>query len=224
MLWNKAAGAGGFAPPPLSSSYLGNLVDTVDRSAYTFSRDDVSLGAADSTRHIVIAVGTTKASAAITPDSVTINGNSCTLLAEMNNSFGNNPPGVSFWIRKVTSGVDANVVVTYSTTVLDCRIAWWRVVGKGLITLTDKIEKTDTDGDIQDTIDVAAGGSLIAASMNQGSTNYTWTGPTEDFEANAVGREYSGAHADYSTAQTGLTVRANTIDTDNLNLVAVALR
>ena len=172
-------------------------------SSFTFS--GVALGTAASNRHIVIAALTATASGA-DANSVTVGGVSASLVVR---ASGGDNSRAELWIASVPSGTTGDVVITWSTAKDRCGYAAWAMYGANA---SAHDTATDADTTPSFTIDVPAGGYLIAAAtptISGGSAvaTATWTGVTENFdEAMLPGTAQTGGSVALSDAASGRTV------------------
>ena len=169
-------------------------------SSFTFS--GVALGTAASNRHIVIAALTATASAA-DANSVTVGGVSASLVVR---ASGGDNSRAELWIASVPSGTTGDVVIVWSSAKDRCGYAAWAMYGASA-----SASDTATDGDTSPsfTIDVPAGGYLIAAAVpSAGSVaTATWTGVTENFDEVMLNNTTQTGGSDaFAAAQTGRTV------------------
>lgn len=195
-------GAGGsIVPATISNTASG--ADVSNATAYTFSSQ--ALGAAASDRKIV--VGVVEVAATTTVSTLTVGGVSASLVKRQSGGI----QVVELWQADVPTGTTGDVVVTMAAASQGVAIGVWRVVGAAsAASNTLGAYAAPATG----TIDIPAGGVLVAMVGNRvvGTTTVTWTGPTEDFDANDItsaGNDtYSGASGAHATAQTGYTVTA----------------
>lgn len=199
--------------PPFSSAdaivtFTASAVSISDLTAYTFS--GVAIGTASADRKVVVAVGTAAGVAAADGvASITVGGISATLVVQTVPPLGDEAQ-VELWQADVPTGTTADIVVTWNGAHSRCGIGVWAVTGAGT-GATDTVEDNSGTASETGTIDVPAGGVLIAAVVHGGASviTHTWTGPTERYDETIEGNDaHSGASLAYATAQTGLTVTA----------------
>ena len=159
------------ASPIISGSWVSSAKDAVNRITYTFSSQNI--GAADSTRKVVVCVVGTYSSGTSVVSSVTVGGVSATLVV----SDVHNGSYAGIWIATVPIATSADVVVTWASTMLHCGISIYRL-------LDASSTATETDSDTVDPIDMvlspAANTFVIGTGINYGGASWTWTGITED--------------------------------------------
>ena len=192
-------------------------------SSATFT--GMAIGTASSSRHVVVCVtGFMNSATGIT--GVTIGGVTAT---ELYTFIGNNNGIHSFWVANVPSGSTANVVATFNAT-----DALWdgfaaTAVFTDAVTLSDTMGVTSGASTFGGTIDVPASGELLAVAFQNydggtaGSSRFTWTGATEDFEE-AVGVVFpTGASETGLSSQTGRTVEVTTSATWGVGHIITAI-
>lgn len=200
-------------------TYLTTIPDTSDTDVYTQSA--VSLGAADSDRHIIVGITGRKAGAATTISSVTVGGVSADIVTQFSNSDTNSDIcGIA--IANVPSGTTGDIVVTFAASLVRAAFTVWRAVGFDFSAPLD----FDTDGSTNPTVnvDVEDGGFLVATALsnNNGSTT-TWTGATE--QSDQTLETYvtiSDAHYEPTADETGRTVTATFGASGSTPVMAVA--
>ena len=208
------------ATPAISSSYLANLYASVSSNTHTFS--GASIGSTDSKRKIVVTIIGENQTGRIV-SSVTVAGVSCSLANPTPTSrVQNGVTTAEIWSTDsfIASGTTADIVITWDGTQTRYYVGTYRALNLG--SANDAM--TSTASTPTGTIDVPAGGALFAHCHSSAGTNtYTWTGPTERFDANPISTiTHSGASADYATAQSGLTVTANPSGTMNAPVLTCA--
>jgi hypothetical protein len=83
--------------------------------------------------------------------------------------------------------------------------------------------KTTTADPMSTTVNVVAGGCVIAVSFTSNSLTTTWTGVGEEYdEVIETTFLHSGGFLDYTAAQSPLTVEADLSGTPSASLLAVA--
>lgn len=186
---------------PATVTYIGNTLDTVDRTTYTFAAHSLSTASAD--RKIVVAVYGQRVSVAVS--TLTVNGVSASLVKAQPVSSADRT--VELWQAAVPTDATGDIVVTFSGgNSAHCSIGVWAVYGAGSAAHATLGNASNPS---TGTIDVPSGGVLIAASVNNNGSTNTWTGPTEKYDAaleTSTGQ--SGASDAYAAAQTGMTVTA----------------
>jgi len=186
---------------PATVTYIGNTLDTVDRTTYTFASHSLGTAAAD--RKIVVATYGQRASVSVS--TLTVNGVSASLVKAQQVSSADRT--VEIWQAAVPTGTTGDIVVTFSGGAsAHCSVGVWAVYGA---TSAAHAMLGNSSNPSTGTINVPAGGVLIAASVNNNASTNTWTGPTEKFDATLeTNTGQSGASDAYAATQTGLTVTA----------------
>ncbi len=176
--------------------------DTTDASVYTFTAQNIGTAAAD--RCVIVSAESRRGAASATTVTVTIGGNATTHqqhgLVEASSSV------VSISWLTVAAGTTADVVVTYSATMLRARIAVYTMTGGDCTTQTD-VDSSDID-DPSVALDVPAGGAAAAVCVGASAAGTTtWTGITERHDAIIESALLAtGASDAYASTQTGLTM------------------
>tara|TARA_Y100000031_G_C8217101_1_gene383991 strand:+ start:110 stop:1165 length:1056 start_codon:yes stop_codon:yes gene_type:complete len=215
-----------FLTPTATSSFTASAVDTTDASSYTFSSQ--AIGAADSTRIVVVGIATGDANVGSpTINSVTVGGSSATAVIEQAALVRSK---CAIYQRAIASGTTADIVVNLSGSAYGCGIGLWRMVGANSTVADTAADTAATNSSelLSTTIDVPANGVLIGvatAQSSSGDPTFTWSEITERYEigewAGGGGdRGTSGASLDYATTQTGITV---TCDQTNGNIYEGAM-
>ncbi len=203
----------------VSTVYRGNYSFTTSPAAQTFS--SVPFGTAASNRHVVVVAATGTALA--TPSGVTAGGVSGTLVVRVD---GGDAMDIDIWIVAVPTGTSGDVVVTQGTASSAGGMAVYTMTGANATAFhTNTVSVSGSGGaDISSTINVAAGGGVIAGIHGNHSTMPTWAwtvGLTEDVDFQTVSvYSMSAAHDDFAAAETGRTV---TIDPSTVSNAGFAL-
>lgn len=202
------AGVGAFV------TYLGSAVDISNLTTYTFSGE--SLGSAAANRYILVSVSTRGVSAH-THDTVTVGGVTATQVATVLTGVSRE----SQFIANVPTGSTGDIVVTNSTGVSRCGVAWWNLDNP----LNGVVASATTTASLTDplalTINVPANGGVIASVSHTNGTLSTTTNVTKDYDESIESTVYHvGGSKIYTSAQTGLGV---TVDMTGIsNSVGVA--
>lgn len=155
---------------------------TNDASSYTFS--NINIGAPDANRYVVVGFSASTGTASITISSVTIAGVTATLLekAEYSATLASRDSGI--YIAAVPTGTTATIVITFSGTMSRIGLNVYRLVGITSTTPQDTTVVTGAAGTVYDLSLVGtSAGFIIAQTMVQASTSYTWSGAIEDNDA-----------------------------------------
>lgn len=186
-------GFGVNADPVPTLTYKTVSSSTTNASSYSYS--SVAIGAADTTRRVVVAavmaLGSGGPLTAIT--SATIGGITATvrIFITSDDALGK---GVAFFDALVPTGTTATIAYTVDATAARSSIGVWTITGNADLRLTDAVS-SPTGVTLNPQLE--PDGVLIAACHNGG--NITWTNATERFDMNVEGSTfYSGA--DFSNA------------------------
>jgi hypothetical protein len=207
-------------------TFLGSSVSGTNATVYTFS--SVALGDEAADRCIVVGTGGTDTDTTADPfTSVTVAGVTATRLHFQQGLNGTDTADVScaLYIAEVPTGTTGDIVVTYSNAQLRCGIGWYSAYGLLSTTATDTGDSTADPPST--TIDVEAGGLLFGyvQAYPGGSSGFTWTGITEDFDAAVEGTgnsHHSGASDEFASVQTGLTVTGDNVNAANPRVMVLA--
>jgi hypothetical protein len=190
------AGGATITALPVTSTFLTELTDAANRTTYTFS--SVSLGAADSSRKIVMAFGVTSPAAAT---SVTCGGVTASLVASV--QTGNRDTYI--YQAAVPIGTTGDIVATWASDANNCSIGTWRVVNAESSIHDSDTDYTNSTRSLVTSINIPAGGCCIAVTVGVIGSSMTYTNLTERYDS-ALEDQHSGASDDFSTLQTGLAV------------------
>jgi hypothetical protein len=167
-------GAGG-AVTPASVTLTDNSVDSVNRTAYTFSSQ--SLGAAAANRKIIVVIFSAGVTGGRTLNSVTVAGSSASKLVGISSGEKIN----EIWVLDLASGTTGDVVVTYSASKGQCGIGVYRLLtGATAAHATASVVATGPST----TLDVPASGiAILGTGYDSGATTaVTLTGVTEVYD------------------------------------------
>lgn len=197
------------AAPAITSSYVTEAHDTfVNSTSKTFS--SVSVGTADSLRYVLVGIcATSSGNGSKTISSVTVAGNSATLLVQGTpvDEGSSNYTVVGFAVIALATGTTANIVVTCSGSMYSYSIAVWKLINLQSTTPV-ATASAGAASPLSGSIAVSAGGSAFGMA-GAASGIFTWSGITERFDvADNAGREHSGASDDFASAQAPLNISA----------------
>lgn len=205
--------------------------DLVDNASATKTWAGLSLGTAASDRKIIVGVTRRIGTGTLVINTLTVGGVSATKIATFNIASGYQ---IDFWGAAVPTGTTGDVVVNVAEAgVGRISVMLWRTVGLQSFTATDsKTDNTISSRTLAVSLNVSAKGAGFAATyFNQGNLATTvWSGLGEDYSTASSdgGARVDGAHTDYATAQTGLSVSEvftiATIDPTVGGMLAIALR
>lgn len=203
FLATQLVGFGGTsaATATVTRTFAASTGDGSDLTTYNYV--GVSISTAASNRKVVVCC-MSRAAGAI--NSVTVAGVSATLAVSADGSNANS----EIWVADVPTGTTANIDVVYSTGKVRAAIAVYAMYGAASSTPTNTY--TDTATPWSQSINVPAGGVAFACQCNSDNLAFTWAGLTEDYDADFpdAAQSYTGASAEFSAAQTGLTVSVST--------------
>lgn len=203
-----------------SLSYITTVSDTANNTTYTFST--TSIGAADSTRRVVvIAHWHRNTGADKTISSATIGGVSATIHVQATDIIG-----VGIISALVPTGTTADIVVTLTGGADRMQIGVWRAINETAssphATASDNVLAGAV---LSTTIDIPATGWLVAGAIGRGGTptSMAWTGVTEDYDTilESATNVNSGGHETGLAVETGRTVSV-TISTSPSTAALVA--
>ena len=220
---------GTVAAPVVSSFLSGN--DLVDNASASKTWAGLSLGTAASDRKIIVGVTRRIGTGTLVINTLTVGGVSATRIATFNIASGYQ---IEFWGAAVPTGTTGDVVVNVAEAgVGRISVILWRTTGVQSFTATDsKTDNTISSRTLAVSLNVSAKGAGFAATyFNQGNLATTvWSGLGEDYStaSSDSGARVDGAHTDFATAQTGLSVSEvytiSTIDPTTGGMLAIALR
>lgn len=196
----------------ITCTYQTRMADTVDRATYTFSA--VGIGAASSTRRVVVAVATRNGTGNPNP-TITIGGVAAT--NDVTLAVDSNQQACTIASAVVPTGTTADIVVTLTATTGRCGVGVWTLsggsptgqtaTGSGVTGVT--LNVTTQVGDV-----------VIGAlgTRNDTGGGVTWGGATERIDANIEGVFY---HSGADTVAAGTTTTLTTSPTTNDYATAV---
>ena len=179
--------------------------DTTDLAEYTIS---IAINGAAAARKFVIAISCAGGGGSPVGQTVTIDGQTCTFAIQQ---FTGDGTACELWYYDDASTISGtvDVVVTWSPAVDTCGVAVVSLTGAASGGPSDTLASTAFPG--TGTIDVAAGGAIVAATSSVGQTNVSYgaTLDTLDFnETIGTSEWHSMAHEDFASADTGHTITA----------------
>ena len=165
-LFSPSSGGG-----PLSFSLTASATDSTNASSFTFS--GVAIGDADSSKKLVICVGSQSVSEADTTISdVTVDGNSGALVARVSH-----PSGVHYtaemWELDWSTGGMEDIVVSYPLTVNSCGIAVFALLNAAGATVASSDTDT-TSTTLSGSVTVAEDGVIIGYATRNAATGLVW--------------------------------------------------
>lgn len=188
-------------------SYVSSNSSTAGSDPVTFTAQ--SIGTADATRKIIVAVGWSSA-ADQTISSMTIGGVSAAQVVATDTSSGSG--GAAIWIADVPTGTTGDIVIDWSGSVARCAIAVYRVVNLTSSTATDTDTATSASSGV---ISVSActipanGFAIASVSCIDGSGGtFTWSGITEDTDQNLASQSFHSTASKTATGSETPTIQA----------------
>lgn len=189
-----------------SVDWRGFTAATTDASSYTFS--SASIGAAYPDRHVALIVGAASSQNNYTRvvSSVTIGGVSATIIEQVRSTQHNYPGIGALVIAAVPEGTSADIVVTFSGTVLRCAVGRW--VLRGLASPTPRDTHSELVYNMSTaTVDAPKGGVLIGGLVGEYGGEVT-----EGLSARASGAfdtygDYNFKDHSFDAPETGYNVR-----------------
>ena len=202
--WSASGSATTESGASLDVSFIGYTNSGVgtDNNAANFTFTSLSIGAAAATRKVVAIVHTNhEASSTVT--GVAIGGVTATQIASKRVSG----ISVSAWVADVPTGTTVDVAVTVGALWNRLAVGIYRIVD-GTIGASNTADNSNT-GSIAVNVNTTTGGAVIAAIQTVNSGAITWTGATENYDADIRTTEMaSGALQTGLTAETPRSVSA----------------
>lgn len=180
-----------------------------DSGATTYNHTGLSFGSAAADRIVVACVSGSASSTGRTVSSATIGGVTATEVVFTACSDARGVLGI--YVASVPTGTSGTVSVTWSGSMARSNAIVYAMYGAGSGTAHDTVSNSSSPTS-SGTIDIPADGGLIGFSYDQNNTSHTctWTGVTEDIDAQlqSSGRNHSAGHADEMAGETGRTLQA----------------
>jgi len=201
--WFGSAGA----PGEIAGSNTANAAISGSASSYTFSSQ--SIGDADDSRIIVIAVTVGWNGSVSTVTGVTVGGASAAQQAAATEGGVENMRA-EVWSVAVAAGTTADVVVSCSATTGNnrgCGISVYRMVGDVEVGAEDTGTDDRTSGTLSTTVDAKEDGYIVGAAVQFYADTCTWTGLTEAADSSTASVTHSSAYV-APTSDSTLTVSA----------------
>ena len=209
-------------PGEITGSNTMNNYGTGNASTFTFS--SASIGDADDSRIVVIAVTVGWNGTVQTVSGVTVAGVSATQQAAATEGASENFRA-EIWSIAVASGTTADIIVTLSGATGNnrgCAVSVYRLVGDVAVAPDDTGTDDRSSGTLSTTVDAVEDGYIIGAAVQFYSDACTWTGLTEVKDVVTTNVTHSSASA-APTSDSTLTVEADFTNTYSLaSALAVA--
>lgn len=165
----------------------------------------LSIGAADSARHVIFSVsGVAAGTGGLQWTGATINGNAMTEVVAADDGIGSgNSAACAIYIYALATGTTAAFVATSSATVVDASYSIYRMVN-GIAVPT--AIATDADSTLSQSLTIPSGGAGLGVAHGNATSvgNATWTGLTEnaDFDTLNANNRHTAASSTTAGAAT----------------------
>ena len=205
---------------------VSTLIDvTSNLSTYTTSID---IGTAETGRVVFALIWCRDDAGGATLDSVTINGESATLIGEIAGSDSGGTKTAAVYAAVVDAGSGAQDIVTnWSTTMSGHSVQAIACRGVQSLAATDTLTEDDTAVTVYldaSTLDVEAGGLILAiAGTDTSGRTATWASLTESGDESSGEHSTTAAYAAYNSAQS-VNVRTTWNGSSDGSAIAVAVR
>ena len=190
MLWHKLQGAGGVGGGAIATelAYITSPA-TAGGTVSSFTFSNVSIGAADPNRYVVICAGVYSNTGSATFTSLTFNGSS---LSGITSGTSNTNLGTNFYVVAAPTGTTANIVLNFNNTISrNGRISVYRLIHAD----GTPLDSTYISGSlgVSATVDTASGGAALFMGMTNsgaGGRAGTPTNYVEDVEVDIRSNEW----------------------------------
>jgi|GEM_PF-5041057 len=217
----------GAADAGLTATYHATHVETTDRTT-TATASSMAIGTASSDRYVVaVVVGRSTSTFEFT--TCTVGGASMTRAAVSASSVCASAVFISD--APVTSGTTADIEVGWTGTIATGWFAaTYSIVGSlNSTTATDTLAAGPAANDVSGTIDVSAGGCIIAGGMNQSTSpslaTFSPTLTADDDDISVVGRVGAVGSHNSASGETGRTITLDfNVSATNSTFTAAAFR
>lgn len=203
---------------PLVLEYLGTQTRNTNGTDQTWS--GVSLGAADASRRILLAI-TNAGDANTRTVASTIAGVGGTQIA----TSGGTAVFSAIHIAHVPTGTTGDIRLLFSAnTVNQMVIGIYRVIGMGADAAYDSAGTFGTSPQ-SISLDVPSGGVVIGAARVSTNTTFSWTGADEGFDltlSNSVTQTHSGGSRSFVSAVSGHSVSVSSASSPHLCAVSLS--
>lgn len=201
-----------------SVSYRNSYSNGNSTTSYTFSASDI--GTANTSRLVVVQVHGQAQSTGRTVSTLTIGGTGATGYQNTARILHN-----SLWTLAVSTGTTANIVVTFSGSVLNCLIAVYALYDlNSNIPVDSQVTTAASATTISLNTSARQKGIVIGGITGAANATTTWTGVTERYDTTVESAVRSGGESVIATTNTSYSVQANTTVSGNLVLVAGSWR
>lgn len=175
-------------------------------SLTTYTYTTQSLGTPSADRVIVVHITCRKGGVgALTVTGVTIAGVTATVVQRLNAVANENLVAIAY--AAVPTGTTGTISVTFSSAPARSTIANYQLTGVDISTTFDNQNSVASNPTVN--LNVPAGGVATMNALTAAPTSCTWTGLTEDYDAQqSTFENYTGASNAFASAQTPLAVTA----------------
>ena len=205
-------------PKFASVVFATSAVSATNATTYTFSGKSFSVASSD--RKVVVSICASGNLADPIISTVTIGGVTAAVVVSLHGTPATQDYLMALWQAAVPTGATGDVVVTFTGQIGSCGIGIWAVYGAATAA-----SDTDSSGSDPATVSLDVPASGIAIGAHQaGDGTFTWTGLTENFDevVQVSGQYHSGASAEFSAQQTGLSITSDQSVGDSTNTMVVA--
>jgi hypothetical protein len=205
-----------------SAVFTANAANSTTSLAYSFS--SLNFGTASADRHILVGIAGQAGSAAAV-SAVTLGGVSASQVFSVSSSTVT----VAFWMAAVPTGTSGTVAVTWAAQRARCAVIVWAITGLlSTAAVATGSEVNSGTGALNDNVDINAGGVCFAMAYDAGTggRTWTWSGLAEVIDTTfASGRSYTGASANFASAQSAFAVQTTPSGSTTANVLGmVSLR
>lgn len=198
-----AAGGGGQGPRK-EFSFTDSEVNTGSSDSYSFT--NMSIGVAEPTRLIVLAVNIRNSSFAASITSISIGGITPTHIVTRANGGNSRNGYVALYIAAVPTGTTATVNITLNSATGSAAVGLYRLVNFASAAAFDFSPTSDIDNQNNMTVDVPDQGVVVAVATLIGASSSTWSGVTENVDYPDSSDSMTHACSDFLPAETGRSV------------------
>lgn len=186
-------------------SFIAQTGNLSSLTTYSFTSQSLGTPAAD--RIIAVQITTRKAgTGGLTVDNVTIDGVTATIVQKINAITNTDVVAIAY--ASVPNDTTGTISVTFSSAPARCTIANYQITGIGT-NPTPSDNQNSVAAAPSVSLNIPGGGVALMVALTAAPTTTTWTGLTEDYDAQQSTFEtYTGASKAFATTQTGLTITA----------------
>lgn len=210
----------------VTGAFTDNAQDNTAQTTYTWSSRNFAIGAADSTRLVVVDVDVRIGGTTATANSCTIGGVSATKVDEARSTNGSNITMTTRWQAAVPTGTTATISAVFSTTASRAGVTVYKVLNSNGSAPTGSAtaHAVATTAAVSATITVPTNGfALVGGMINQGSStpSVTPTNYTTDLASTLIGSTnwHTGGH-DNNTGSRSYTITWSVASGPSTTIVA----